>query len=398
MNNKINKLLMMLACGLTMQAHAANNVLIEADSASSSARKYGLGCNWRTADDLKTIRALGVNHLDKRNKIIKILSAVSKSTPSVDFSSGFPPVFDQGNLGSCTSNATVGAVLYELIKQGNAVAANCVETGANGKPGSDMLSRLFHYYQERLLLGTVGQDSGASLVNAIQVLKNKGICHDSYWPYDISKFAAPPAAVVNGKTDASSYEIATVVPPSASYKFIPTTTVTQNLSVIKALLAANTPVMIGIEVYDTFQSAPRGAVPMPSRRDIFLGGHAVLLCGYADTNKAGTSGTFKFRNSWGTGWGNNGYGTLPYNYITSSYTHELYQVGTITAPHTVAAGSVASTLAAAIKSPAAGIDQTTSTPVSTVNSKKQKSRASHNDFDDNAVLIQAYKNKKRRYH
>ena len=49
---------------------------------------------------------------------------------------------------------------------------------------------------------------------------------------------------------------------------------------------------------------------MPDRSERMLGGHAVLLVGYDDNKQL-----YKFRNSYGTGWGVEGYGYLPYQYV-----------------------------------------------------------------------------------
>jgi len=53
-----------------------------------------------------------------------------------------------------------------------------------------------------------------------------------------------------------------------------------------------------------------------------IGGHAVSVAGYEDglviknaASGAQTKGAFLIRNSWGTGWGELGYGWLPYDYV-----------------------------------------------------------------------------------
>src|SRR5690242_13868381 len=71
---------------------------------------------------------------------------------SVDLTAACPPVYDQGQLGSCTANAIAGAIQFDRRKQGV----------------SDFTpSRLFIYYNERDLEGTVDSDSGAQIRDGV---------------------------------------------------------------------------------------------------------------------------------------------------------------------------------------------------------------------------------------
>jgi C1A family cysteine protease len=127
----------------------------------------------------------------------------------------------------------------------------------------------------------------------------QGVCRESDWPYDISKFTeAPPAAAV---AEAPAFHI------KGYYRVF-------NLLGGKQALATSHPVVIGISVYDSFESsqvAQTGIVPLPDvNTEQLLGGHCVLVLGYDDA-----SATVMVRNSWGTGWGQSGYFTLPYEYF-----------------------------------------------------------------------------------
>ena len=95
---------------------------------------------------------------------------------------------------------------------------------------------------------------------------------------------------------------------------------------IKAFLAAGLPSMFGFTVYSSIEQAYHdGKIPYPCRGEGILGGHAVVAVGYDDqieienaTCRVETTGALLIRNSWGTGctgWGNNGYGWLPYEYV-----------------------------------------------------------------------------------
>ena len=199
----------------------------------------------------------------------------------------FPPVYNQGELGSCTANAIAGAIQFNQKKE----QAEWV-----------MPSRLFIYYFERDLEGTVSEDSGAQIRDGFKVLKSKGYISEQQWPYVIDQFAAaPPAADV---TEAVHFET------SAYYS------VDGTLAALKSALASGYPIVFGIVCFEGLESqtaAETGVVPMPGFFDKAIGGHAILLVGYDDSKQY-----FKFRNSWGEGWGDQGYGYLPYNYVANS--------------------------------------------------------------------------------
>src|SRR5215510_6651839 len=94
---------------------------------------------------------------------------------SIDLTSKCPPVYDQGQLGSCTGNAIAAAVQFAREKQ---------------KLQPDFVpSRLFIYYGERVIEGSVESDSGAQIRDGIKVVAKLGAPPESDWPYDISKFA-----------------------------------------------------------------------------------------------------------------------------------------------------------------------------------------------------------------
>ena len=100
---------------------------------------------------------------------------------SADLRSNCPrEVYDQGQLGSCTANAVGGALEFEQMKQGLK---------------SFTPSRLFIYYNERALEGTVGADSGAQIRDAVKTVGSVGACPEADWEYDISKFAPKPPQV-----------------------------------------------------------------------------------------------------------------------------------------------------------------------------------------------------------
>ena len=228
---------------------------------------------------------------DARDHLYAAPPAVMAALPNkIDLSGDFPvPPYDQGQLGSCTGNSIAAAVQFERKKQGL-------------KP--DFIpSRLFIYYNERVIENSVKQDAGAQIRDGIKSVAQQGVCSETTWPYVITKFAAkPPKAAY---TEAAKYK-------ATSYRRL-----TQNLTQLKGCLASGYPFVFGFTVYDSFESpevAKTGVVPMPNlAKDQVVGGHAVCACGYDDTQQR-----FIVRNSWGPGWGQKGYFTIPYAYLTDS--------------------------------------------------------------------------------
>jgi C1A family cysteine protease len=203
--------------------------------------------------------------------------------PAVNLQPLCSPVENQGNLGSCTSNALVGALEF-LEKKDKVRFVN--------------LSRLFVYYNERVIEHSVKSDSGAMIRDGIKTLKKQGVCHERKWPYVISKFAIKPSPACY--KEAQDHQI-------LSYQRILT------LDQMRACLAESFPFVFGFTVYESFESqqvAKSGVVPMPQSGERVLGGHAVLAVGYKDSEQR-----FIVRNSWGSSWGMEGYFTMPYRYL-----------------------------------------------------------------------------------
>jgi C1A family cysteine protease len=201
----------------------------------------------------------------------------------VDMRSKCSPVEDQGQLGSCTANALVGALEFLEVK--------------DGAPFAD-LSRLFVYYNERVIEGTVDQDSGAFIRDGIKTLAKQGVCTETQWPYKLSKFAKKPSRACY--RTAKKHRI-------VSYHRITTVDEMRNC------LAEGFPFAFGFTVYEAFESAAvarSGVLNMPGPKEKVVGGHAVMGVGYDDGARR-----FIIRNSWGSDWGQKGYFTMPYDYL-----------------------------------------------------------------------------------
>ena len=206
----------------------------------------------------------------------------------VDLRRSCPPVYDQGQLGSCTANAIAAAHQFEQIRQGAQAAF--------------VPSRLFIYYNERVIEKTVNQDSGAMIRDGIKSVVKQGVCSEKIWPYVIGRFTKKPST--------KCYKAA-MANQIVSYQ-----RVTQTENQTKGCLAAGLPFVFGFSVYESFESAAvakSGKVPMPKKKETMLGGHAVMAVGYDDAKKS-----FIVRNSWGPTWGQQGYFLMPYAYLLSS--------------------------------------------------------------------------------
>ncbi|WP_295997146.1 C1 family peptidase [Rugamonas sp.] len=223
---------------------------------------------------------------DQRDIIYSARNEAMAAPPAlVDLRSQCPPVYDQGQLGSCTANGIGGAVQFERLKQ---------------KAAPDFVpSRLFIYYNERVIEHTVQSDAGAQIRDGIKTVAKQGDCAETEWPYDVAKFAHKPSA--------SCYSDA------LKYKTIGYQRLSQNLSQMKQCVAAGYPFVFGFTAYDSFESADvakTGIVPMPGASEEVVGGHCMLVVGYDDAKQA-----FITRNSWGAGWGQAGYCMMPYAYL-----------------------------------------------------------------------------------
>jgi C1A family cysteine protease len=232
---------------------------------------------------------------------------------AVDLRAWASPVEDQGGLGSCTAQAGAGVIeYYERKSFGRHIEA----------------SRLFLYKTTRNLMKSRG-DSGAYLRSTMGAMVLFGVPPEPYWPYtdDAEAFDKEPPAFCyafaqNYKTllyyrhDAAGLGRAEV------------------LARLKTYLAAGHPAMFGFSVYSSIdQAGTSGRIPLPYGRERIEGGHAVVAVGYDDAmtvaNAAGgetARGALLIRNSWGRGWGERGYGWLPYAYVERGLAEDFWSV------------------------------------------------------------------------
>jgi C1A family cysteine protease len=216
------------------------------------------------------------------------LQRLAELPQKVDLRKQCPKVYDQGSLGSCTANAIGGALEFNQGKQ------HLKEVFTP--------SRLFIYYNERAMEGTIESDSGAMIRDGIKSVAKQGACKESSWPYKIDRFRDKPGRPCYAE--------------AKKHQAIRYMRMNQSLSQLKGCLAEGFPFVFGFAVYESFvspQVAKTGEVEMPRAREEFLGGHAVLAVGYDERSQR-----FIVRNSWGSKWGKRGYFTMPYPYLLQS--------------------------------------------------------------------------------
>ncbi|MGD8238756.1 MAG: C1 family peptidase [Armatimonadota bacterium] len=201
---------------------------------------------------------------------------------AVDLRGNDPRIEDQETLGSCTAQAVVG--LAEHLQK--ALYGRYTDA-----------SRLFLYKVTRSLLGWTG-DTGAFVRSTIKAMRIFGTCPEDYWLYDVGRFDDEPSPFCYAF--ALSYRALTY------YRM-------DGLEDLKASLAQSQPFAFGFSVYESIwrpEVEETGEIPLPGPTDRQIGGHAVVAVGYDDSQ-----GALLIRNSWGTGWGVEGYGWLPYEYV-----------------------------------------------------------------------------------
>ena len=216
-------------------------------------------------------------------------SAIVRRLPAVvDLRRHCPPVYDQLHLNSCSANAIAAALRYDELKE--------------GRPDVPSPSRLFIYYNERVLAGVVDANSPVSLRDGYRTVAKIGSCPEEMWPYHVRRFRhapTPPCFRAARRHRAIAY-----------YR------IRRSIARLRTCLAERFPFVMALAVHASMMGREvrgTGMVPLPTRHDRLRGGHAVLAVGYDHARRL-----IIFRNSWGHGWGDRGYGYLPYAFIASA--------------------------------------------------------------------------------
>jgi C1A family cysteine protease len=218
--------------------------------------------------------------------------------PAVDMRTQFPPVYEQGPIESCTANVIAAAIQFDRIKT---------------RQVPDFIpSRLFLYYNQRVLYRAVPYDTGGELRDVIKTISSIGVCPESNWPYkpippDPNTRLFPPNSAPATRPSEECYQMA------AELKAISYFRIQQTLSQLKTCLAEGYPFGFGFYTYSSMYEGddkPVTVIPLPRASDKQIGGHAVLAVGYRDSSQQ-----FILRNSWGSKVQDAGYFYMPYAYV-----------------------------------------------------------------------------------
>jgi C1A family cysteine protease len=238
------------------------------------------------------IRDFTLEH--EKVKALKLKAPPEKLPSSVDLREWCSPIEDQNPLGSCASHAVIALVEFlEMKTKGEYLDA----------------SRLFLYKVVRRLEATRG-DNGSTIRGNMKTLKIFGVPPEKYWPYDAERFDEEPPAFCY--SFALSYQAITYFrldPPDILRK-------------VREQLARGWPIAFGFTVYSSIYKSEvgkTGDIPFPKITDRVVGGHGVAAVGYDDSR-----GRVLIRNSWGTTWGNEGYGILPYEYVERGLARDFW--------------------------------------------------------------------------
>ena len=232
----------------------------------------------------------------------------------VDISGWDSPIEDQGSIGSCTAQAAVGIVEH-LQRRAHGIHLDG--------------SRLFVYKTTRNLMGVDG-DTGGYLRTAMAALRLCGVPPEQYWPYsDGPNFDESPSPFVYSL--AEDFEAVSYFCHDPATAGIPFPDV---LASVKGFAAAGIPSMFGFYGARSFDFPENpGEMPLPGPTEPLEWGHAVVVVGYDDErtirntfSDETTVGAFKVRNSWGTGWGEGGYGWLPYQYVLEGLADDFWSL------------------------------------------------------------------------
>jgi C1A family cysteine protease len=201
---------------------------------------------------------------------------------------------DQYQLSSCTGNATCESLeMLENMVNGNAV----------------LLSRLFTYGMARTIEGTLNVDGGSHVRTCFDTLSRFGVCTETIWPYDMNQVNVSPSILA--QQQAVGHKI------KGYYRI--TSTGEQRLQDIQTALYNKHPIVIGTDVGTDFENLPQGTLgPLgPPALGTIKGGHALVIVGYV-------GGNYIIKNSWGTGWGQNGFCMFTPDYLTWTDTDDLW--------------------------------------------------------------------------
>jgi C1A family cysteine protease len=216
---------------------------------------------------------------DDRDYLMRAYLPLVKLPEKIDWTAKMSPVRNQGEEGTCVGFATTTGMkeCQELLDYEKLI----------------ILSPRF-VYSECKKIDDMPELEGTTIRAAMQVLEEKGVCREKFWPYQARQ---KDKAKEGATQDAKRFRIIT-------YARI------LNLNELRLSLATKGSCVMGIQVFEGIMKTKTGLVPLPKKNETTLGGHAICAVGYDNGKKV-----VKFKNSWSDKWGLKGYGFLPYAYV-----------------------------------------------------------------------------------
>jgi len=273
--------------------------MAEVDQSSQYRDRLELGTGW--LPDIPDFRDYTLADKEVKQLFKKSPPKTAGLPSSVDLREFCSPIEDQGSIGSCTAQSVVGLVEY-------------FQRRAHGEYLD--ASRRFLYKVTRKLYRFEG-DTGAYIRGTMKALRIFGVCPEEHWPYSMSKYNEEPPPFCYAF--AQAYQ-------AVKYYRLWDSDSTKLLGQLKSSLANGLPFAFGFSVYSSIWNPvvqQTGDIPFPKQGDKLDGGHAVMAVGYNDA-----AARFLIRNSWGTGWGQVGYGTLPYKYVANNIADDFWVLAT----------------------------------------------------------------------
>jgi hypothetical protein len=203
----------------------------------------------------------------------------------VDLRDALGPARDQGRRGTCVAFAATSG--HELVR-------------AEGLDLSDE----FLYWAAKTRDGRPDEE-GTTLAAASEALADLGQPLAVTWPYDETRDSKGPGYTPPPGAEESALE----------RRLVSAGGLALNAPAIRNAVDGGAVVVLGLLLHqEWYVPLAEGRIAMPPDGAVAIGAHAVLIAGYIDGEGDG-GGRFWVRNSWGSDWGDDGYGLLPYAYV-----------------------------------------------------------------------------------